>query len=380
MHQKVGDLIRGGPDDNLQNARRCLGWGRSHCEMKDYDAAIADYTSATRLEPKHDDVYYARGNAYARIDEVDLAIEDFNKFIELNPDSAHAYAQRGACYARKGKQRRAIEDFNKATQLCTEYPLVYASRGMAYFRIGEYLQAIQDLGRAIELHPSEWAALYNDRGRAYFRNENYCQAIQDFNKAIELVPDCGAAYSNRGFCHDLNDDLDPALEDYNKAIELRHRWDVAFEDVDGDAWRPIDIDDTVAAAFYRRGTINFKKGKYDQAIRDFSEAICINPAGAPAYSEFGRERRASPDMTADAAAHFMRGRAYAEIDESDLAIADYTEAIRLSPNYADALYERGKVHVRQAIADCTDAIRRNPDNEDAGVIRAVLDELQGIDY
>ena len=59
-----------------------------------------------------------------------------------------------------------------------------------------------------------------------------------------------------------------------------------------------------------------RKGDYDKAIADYSEAIRIDPQNARAYY----------------------GRAYAcgKKREFDKAIADYTEAIRLDPKYADA--------------------------------------------
>ena len=40
-------------------------------------------------------------------------------------------------------------------------------------------------------------------------------------------------------------------------------------------------------------------------------------------------------------AYYNRGFAYEEKGEHDQAIADYTEAIRLKPDYAEAYYNRG---------------------------------------
>ena len=54
----------------------------------------------------------------------------------------------------------------------------------------------------------------------------------------------------------------------------------------------------------------------------------------------------------------------------DQAIADYTQAIRLNPNYALAYYNRGNVYYRKgdydrAIADYEAVLRINPNDADA---------------
>jgi tetratricopeptide (TPR) repeat protein len=47
----------------------------------------------------------------------------------------------------------------------------------------------------------------------------------------------------------------------------------------------------------------------------------------------------------DAEAYYNRGLIYDYIERNwDLALADYTEAIRLNPNYAEAYTSRGKIY------------------------------------
>jgi tetratricopeptide (TPR) repeat protein len=101
-----------------------------------------------------------------------------------------------------------------------------------------------------------------------------------------------------------------------------------------------------AGAFLDRGILFYKRGDYETAIEDFTEVLKLNPDYAAAY--------------------FNRGVAYNDKKDYDRAIADYTQAIRLDPDLAPAYNNRGaayndKKDYDRAIADFTQAIRLDPD-------------------
>src|SRR5262245_27566591 len=76
-----------------------------------------------------------------------------------------------------------------------------------------------------------------------------------------------------------------------------------------------------AAEAYERGWSHAEKGEHHQAIADFTEAIRLDPNFGSAYNN--------------------RGNSYAKKGDHDKAIADYTEAIRLDSNDGLAFYRRG---------------------------------------
>jgi tetratricopeptide (TPR) repeat protein len=102
----------------------------------------------------------------------------------------------------------------------------------------------------------------------------------------------------------------------------------------------------------------------------------LNPGVSPA-----------PSSNMDAAvAHFNRGMAFEEAGKYDDAIREFTEAVRLYPNYAEAYYNRGSIYfilrldTNRAIADLTDraiadfseVIRLNPNHSAAYGFRGSL--------
>lgn len=100
-----------------------------------------------------------------------------------------------------------------------------------------------------------------------------------------------------------------------------------------------------AARAVERGEDAFTNQNYDLAIVDFTEAMRHDPNSWRAYND--------------------RGVSYFQKGDNDKAIADYTEAIRLKPDYGKAYNNRGLVFERKGdyektLADCNEAIRLNP--------------------
>ena len=106
----------------------------------------------------------------------------------------------------------------------------------------------------------------------------------------------------------------------------------------------------LAIFHYNRGVDYAEKQEWDLALAEYSKAIALNPNYANAY--------------------INRGIVYRNQQKWDLALADYNQAIRLNPNDADAYLNRGNVYDEQekwdlAMADYTEAIKLNPNDAKA---------------
>ena len=137
------------------------------------------------------------------------------------------------------------------------------------------------------------------------------------------------AFNNRGSAYGRKGDYDRAIADSTEAIRL---------------------DPKDAHAYNNRGHAYYGKGDYDRAIGDYTEAIRLDPKDAKVFEN--------------------RGVAYNLKGDFDRAIADSTEAIRLDPKFANAFNTRGNAYLRRAeydraIADYTEAIRLDPKDANA---------------
>jgi tetratricopeptide (TPR) repeat protein len=123
--------------------------GDEHCAVREFDAAIEEYTRAIELKSDFAEAYNNR--AYATVckhDESGQPLEDLNRALELRPNFPHAYNTRGCVHLARGNVGQAIADFTRAIELKADYPRALNNRANAYLRQGEFRLAFADLERA----------------------------------------------------------------------------------------------------------------------------------------------------------------------------------------------------------------------------------------
>jgi tetratricopeptide (TPR) repeat protein len=117
-----------------------------------------------------------------------------------------------------------------------------------------------------------------------------------------------------------------------------------------------------AVDHYNRGVDHWQNHEYDQAVSEFTRAIQINPEYAEAYNS--------------------RGITYRDKNEYELAIEDYNKAIEINPQYAEAFNNRGNAYegkgeYDQAISNYNTAIEINPEYAKAYSNRAITYYYKG---
>ena len=136
--------------------QRGMLWG----EKGDYALAIADHTTALKLDAKARHANYWRGTAWSNQGDFELAIADFDAATKLRPDDPVVYHARGIELAIKGDYPRAVADFDKALQLDAKAEGVHFARGRTLFYMSEFTRATGDLETAFKTQANIYTALW----------------------------------------------------------------------------------------------------------------------------------------------------------------------------------------------------------------------------
>ena len=236
------------PTDQLVND------GIAAYKSGDYDTAILKYNEAIKQNPKDATAYNDRGLAYNGKKDFEHAIADFSTALRLKPDWSFYY-NRGTAYSQKGDNNSGISDFTKALKLNPKDPLTRADcllgRAHCYFDKEKAQPAMADLNAAIKLNDREPDA-YVLRGILHKVNHDYARSLADYETAIGLNPLNPRSYDVEAYL--LSACPMPKYRDAKKAIEY------ASKACDLTKWRGAKEVETLAAAYA-------EAGQFDNAIK-----------------------------------------------------------------------------------------------------------------
>jgi tetratricopeptide (TPR) repeat protein len=176
---------------------------------------------------------------------------------------------------------------------------------------------------------------------AYGKKEGKENSLKVAGKNSSQISITAYEYFNRGLIKHNQNDYRSAIKDYTEAIEL---------------------DPTYALSYYNRGLVKHLLNEYQAAIDDYNRAIELDPNYADSY--------------------YGRGLSKHMMNEYHTALDDYTRAIALNPKYVTAYYNRGIVRDRLgditgAIENYTEAIELDPKYVAAYYNRGILKNSVG---
>ena len=222
-----------------------------------------------------------------------------------------------------------------------------------------------------KLAPSELAQARFDRagarmalGNKVMAESDYRDALRRYDSAIDPKNPAALDLFRRGATLDALGQGDRALKDFNDAIR---------------------VDPKSTLAYYGRGVMLATRTRaYQRAIEDFDKVLTLEPDNVDAlihrgdsYRQIGNYGRALADLDAavakepdNAEALAMRGLANSSRGETILAKRDYDAALVIDPHNVDALVRRATLDgeggaLRDAIADLTTALSIEDNNATA---------------
>ena len=227
---------------------------------------------------------------------------------------------------------------------------------------GDYEGAIKFYNEVLAL--GDYVGAYNNRGIAYINLNQHDRAIQDFNKVLQVSPKYDLGYYVRGFAYATLKNYELSFADFNKAISLNPKFGMAYvnrgvvyqnyfrnnekalADFEKALMPGMNVPQFYMPLVYvNRGSTYYSFNEPMKALTDFSEALKINPNFTMAY--------------------VGRATVYGKFERYKQAFDDFDKAIELEPDYFGIYKNRGMVYLQRgeidkALNDLNKAVELEP--------------------
>lgn len=181
------------------------------------------------------------------------AMHTYRYGILFYKKSAELYWRRGDLYARKGRCHRAIKDFTRSLSIDAQFNQGYAYRDRAECKrqLGDYAAALSDYDAAIAVSPEKSNFYYPRATLRYYHLHDTLGALSDLDHAIKFWEGYVLARLCRAELKVNMGDFTGAMEDYRKVKQ---------------PFREYDLSD--ADRFYFRGIAKYETGDRYGACED----------------------------------------------------------------------------------------------------------------
>ena len=229
----------------------------------------------------------------------------FNKLISLlgEPSPAELWNKKGLAYHYTNREYDAIFCYDRAYHLDNTYFKTLYNKSLSLRNLGKHFEALCSLNLYTLKVPNDYRAK-NVEGLIYDDLKNFDRAVECFNEIImasaEDVDDDLRikALNNKAMSYANNEEYNNALNVVNQ--ELR------------DNKEPFVLD--------TKGFILFKDEKYEQALALLDQA--------------------ASNSTNDKFIAYHRGNVYSKLEKSRQALRNYDDAIRIDPKFAEAYNDK----------------------------------------
>ena len=265
---------------------RTLGW---RLKAYKFDAAVAEYKEALRIEPDYAAVRYDLGNLLREKGDFDEAIVEYRKAITLDPNESGAHSNLGLALEKKGNLDGAIREFREAKRLDPKSFDARADLASTLSEHGMYTEAVREYRELQDMFPDS-EVCHKCLADALFRTWDFDGAEKEYRKAIEMDPSDHFPHVGLGGIREEQKNYEAALQEYRRAEKL---------------------DDTSVDAHRGAGRILLTKKDYPGAIEELKRAENLKPS--------------------DAGLHDLLGQAFEESGNIGAAANEFGQSVELDP-------------------------------------------------
>ena len=331
-------------------------------DLKDWPAAVRNYSHAYRLVPGEIEVYSSWVRAVVKSQDSEAI-----RSLPTPPPglSAEQHFSLGILFASAGSFTQAIPEFKEALKANPANAEAAYNLALSYQQLGNLKEAI-DVIQAV-LQQKAVASLYNLLASLEESTGDYVQAARDFRRALDLNPESEENYFDLGAEYLSHYAFRPALE--------------VFEV--GNKKFPGSLREKVGLGYAHYGL-----HQYPEAEKAFLDALDINPSAPAAVAawntvtsfltpegyqkisgrlcQLAARYPSSPDaLYYCGAGLFHAGEGMARTADLDIARNYLEQSLHLKPDFASAHLELGRLfaaqdHFEKAVQHFLEAIRIDP--------------------
>lgn len=237
--------------------------------------------------------------------------------LKKKPNSSQALVYRARCYVDENKNKEALECLHRAAKADPKNAEIYSEQANIYALQKQYQKAVDAASLAIKYGKGfSVKHTYHLRSMMYTALGQKKKAIEDMCSYIKIDSAKPRAFMWRANAYEQDGQWDKALADYRTALEMSKNYEYRFhaarvlqkqgkmEQAVAEMTAIIKQNPEEDEAWNKRGNLNFAMGRYQEAVRDFTEALATSfgsndtlyRSRGKAYEKLGQKDRAQKDF------------------------------------------------------------------------------------
>lgn len=292
-------------------------------EHKEISTGIPEVDKISRLlakNPKDDQLYYQRAEAYYNAELYDLSAEDASRAIELDSSQWEYYHLLADAQLDGLQSKEALETLEKYISINPNRIPSLLKLSEFQFILKKYDEALRTIDIIVRQSPQEGEAYYM-LGQIYSEMGDTVKSINSYQTSVEMNasnPDAWlsignllTAQGNRQAFRYFDNGLSvtpgyiPLLTSKGYALQLFGQYEAAIDVFD----QIISQSPQDPTAHYNKGVVYFKQANYEQADKSFFRAQKSDPSNYLFY--------------------LNRGFALEKLSRNEEALSEYENAKRL---------------------------------------------------
>ena len=236
-------------------------------------------------------------------------------------------------YEKAGKLEEALKSYENASQLDPLSDIPHYKRYSIFSHQQKINNAFEEINKAINLSPTNDNYYYERSSLSIIQNDIE-NSLKDISKAIEINDKRGKYFYMRSYIYRISKNFPKAIEDLSKSIEFKENLSILYN---------------------QRAQCYKQIGNLPNAILDFTYAI----------ENYNLDEESEPEGNY----YYFRGGCYANNEQLDKALIDYSKAIELMPDCALFYFSRASSYYRlgklkKALEDFQKSIDLEDDKND----------------